>query len=325
MAGVTATAANVGTVCAMTVPTTLPGDAGAARYDLRTFFHAVGNPLFGSALNGEPPDRRDTQIDVEVLETEPQIKLSSAPLDVAAFVDGVQSSLIVTHREHRPVYMTFQAAGAVGQAARLLGLKERLTLVCSTADRDWVDSVNLTGDPIPVTEVPEVAPPDVERAAYAQLGDWRERLERSLVEELMDEGVGPLVVDGSLLGRPHNTQLHGVVKTTKARYLPDESILYGLPAGWRSSIFQIPAGADGCQFDRYSCYLRLHDARHHAWAHGLIRLEAFDRNHLDPLGARAMAERQSQRSGDGRWDRHLASVAITEKVLRSRRPNVFDF
>jgi len=38
-----------------------------------------------------------------------------------------------------------------------------------------------------------------------------------------------------------------------------------------------------------------------------------------------MAERQSPRSGDGRWDRHLASVATTEKVLRALRPAVFNF
>lgn len=301
-------------------------DTATPLYDLRRFFHAVGNPTFGAGLNAEPPDRRDTPVAVEVFEQDPaQSRVTAEPLAVSAFVDGVQSSLVVTHRDHRPVYLTYQAAGAVGEAAQLIGLKERLTIVCSTADRDWVDSVNQDDSPLPVSEVVDVTPPDVERAAYAQLGDWRERLERSLVEELVDAGRGPLVVDGSLLARPQNPQLFGVVKNVvRTRYLPDEAVLYGLPAGWRSARFRIPSGADGCPSDRYSCYLRLHDASRYAWSHGLIRLESFDPAHLDALAARAMVERQSASSGDGRWDRHLHSVAVTEKVLRARRPNVFD-
>jgi hypothetical protein len=91
-------------------------------------------------------------------------------------------------------------------------------------------------------------------------------------------------------------------------------------------VFRIPAGnVGGSVVDRFSCYVRLHDATAHGWNFGLIRLEAFDPDRLMALGALALSERQGPRSGDGRWDRHLASVAITEKVLRSRRPSVFDF
>jgi len=309
----------------MTAPSPASALTGSPVYDLRTFFRAVGNPLFGPGLNAEPPERRETTIPVEMLDDPDRVKVTADPMDVAAFVDGVQSSLVVTHREHRPVYLCYQAAGAVGPGALLVGMKERLTIVCSVADRDWVDEVNTT-PAIPVSELPDVVPPEVERAAYAQLGDWRERLERSLVEELVDAGQTPLVVDGSLLARPFSSHLCGVVKdAVHTRYLADESILYGLPAGWRSARFKLPAKTDGCRFDRFSCYLRLHDARQFGWAHGLIRLESYDPAHLDALAARAMAERQSSRSGDGRWDRHLASVATTEKVLRSRRPTVFNF
>jgi hypothetical protein len=303
---------------------TAPATTGAG-YDLRTFFRAVGNPLFGPGLTSDPVDRVDCAQEVEMLEETAQVRITAPPLDVQAFIDGVQSCLVVTHREHRPVFLTYQAAGAVGAGAVLLDLRERLTLVHSVADSEWVAEVNQAVG-IPTSELPDLSPPDVERSAYAQLGDWRERLERSLVEDLVDDGVGPLVVDGSLLARPFNTQLGGVVKNVVAtRYLPDEAILYGLPEGWRSPIFRLPQGTNGSPYDRYSCYVRLHDARYHSWSHGLIRLEAFDPDVLGPLAARAMVERQFARSGDGRWDRHLVSVATAEKVLRARRPKVFDF
>lgn len=297
-----------------------------AVYDLRSFFRTVGAPAAGAALMSEPVERADMTGSTEMVDDN-RAKVDGPPLAVQGFIDGVQSSVVVSHREHRPIYLTWQAAGAVGAQGRLLGLKERLTLVCSTADRAWVDGVNTMDNPLPVQELPPTLPFDLERAAYATVGDWRDRLERALVEELVDAGTGPLVVDGSLRDRPHHPALHAVVKdVTSTRYLPDEQQLFGLPAGWRSPIFKLaPGGRSGGPVERYSCYVRLHDARHRGWAHGLIRIEAFSPESLEPLAALAMAERQGPLSGDGRWDRHLGSVAITEKVLRSRRPVVFDF
>ena len=186
------------------------------------------------------------------------------------------------------MYLTYQAAGALVAGGRLMGVKERLTIVCSTMDREWVDTVNPPDSPLPVTELLQLAPPDVERAAWVQLGERRERLERALIEELVDNGVGPLACDGSLIGRPQSLLLHGVVKSTRPKYYKDETVLYGMPQGWRSPMFRIPSGSDG-------------------W-----------------LAARALVERQSAQPGDCRWDRHRLSVATTEKVLRSRRPDVFD-
>lgn len=298
----------------------------APLYDLRSFFRTVGAPLPGGALTAPPVERTDLSGQMELVDSE-RAPIDVEPMPVAGFIDGVQSSMVVTYRSHRPVYLTYQAAGAVGARAQLVGLKERLALVCSTADMSWVAEVNLSDRPLPVLELPVTDPMEVERAAYMSVGDWRDRLERSLVEELVDAGVGPLVVDGSLRDRPYHGSLHAVVKDTSAtRYLPDESALFGLPCGWRSPIFRIPAGAGGGgMVDRYSCYVRLHDARHRGWGFGLVRLEAYDPERLLPLGALAMAERQGPRSGDGRWDRHLASVSTTEKVLRARRPSVFDF
>lgn len=294
-------------------------------YDLRTFFRTVGARPHTGALTNTPTERVDLSGNVTVVDEEPA-KITVPPLTPAGFIDGVQSALVVTYRAHRPIYLTYQAAGAVGPRAQLVGLKERLTLLGSKEDAGWVEQVNTTTPPIPFDPLPATDPMTLEREAHASVGDWRDRLERTLVEDLVDQGVGPLVVDGSLRGRPHNLSLRAVVKdTSSTRYLPNEAKLYALPVGWRSPVFHLPAGRAGATTDRYSCYVRLHDATTQAWNFGLVRLEAFDPEHLMPLAALALAERQGPRSGDGRWDRHLASVAVTEKVLRSRRPAVFDF
>lgn len=305
-------------------PVTPPELPSTPLYDLRSFFRTVGAPS-SSGLGVAPIDRMDLSSQIDIIDAS-RAKLEGLPLPAEGFVDGVQSSLVVTYREHRPVYLVYQAAGAVGRGARLTGLKERLALVASVTDLDWLHEVNTGTPPLPVQEIAALSPVDIEREAYASVGDWRDQLERTLVEELVDAGTGPLVVDGSLRGRPYNLALHAVVKdVASTRYLPDERELYGLPAGWRSPIFRIPRGsAAGSVVDRFSCYVRLHDATNRGWNFGMIRLEAFDPDRLMALGVLAMAERQGPRSGDGRWDRHLASVAVTEKVLRSRRPSVFD-
>lgn len=298
--------------------------AGPPTYDLRSFFRTVGAPTGGAGLAGPPPERTDLSGQVEVVDDH-RAQLNGPILPVTAFLDGVQSCLTVTYREHRPVYLAYQAAGAVGPGAALVGLRERLTLIASHADRAWVEEVNTITPPLPATFLAATSPYEVEREAYTTVGDWRDRLERSLVESLVDAGTGPLVVDGSLRDRPFHMALHAVVKdTTSTRYLPDERDLYGLPAGWRSPVFKLARGTSGSSADRYSCYVRLHDARHQGWNFGLVRLEAYHPDQLMPLGQLAMTERQGARSGDGRWDRHLTSVAVTEKVLRARRPVIFN-
>ena len=271
------------------------------------------------ALLSSPLERSGTDVPVDVLDPDP-VEVTTDPLVPAGFVDGVQASLCVTYRAHRPVFLSYTAAGAVGDKATPLGLVEELVVVCSTLDRTWVDDL---GSTIPVLEVAETTPPDVERAAHHHLGGARERQERALVNDLTSRHVTPLVVDGGLIGRDYNKDLMGVVKSTGRRYLPDESVLFALPPGWRSPRFRIPAGSSNQRHDRFSCYLRLHSAAHQAWNFGLIRLETFDAAHLDPLAARALLERQAAASGDARWDRHLASVAAVESFLRARRPAVY--
>ena len=288
-------------------------------YDLRDFFHAVGSFSPSRALAEAPAVRTQCDIPVTLIDTDPAL-ISASPLPVHAFVDGIQHALCVTYRGHRPVYLTYVAAGAASAHGRLIQVREKLTVVHSILDTQWVRDL---GSSIPSEELTEDRPDEIAMAALSSLGGSRENLERTLVERLALEQDQYLLVDGNLVGRPARSQVVGVVKTTQRRYLPDESVLWGLPVGWRSPRFVIPAGSQGVQVPRYSCYLRLHDATYQAWNFGLIRLETFDLDLLEPLAALAISERQPAGSMDRRYDRHLSGVRAVEDLLRARRPAVF--
>lgn len=289
-------------------------------YDLREFFRRVGGFSGERAGLATPKDRPMVDQVVELLDDNVPHQVQADPLTPAGFVDGIQSSLCVTYRQHRPVLLSYVAAGCLSPSGDIVGAQEKFFVVASAEDREWFDSLSTR---IPLVELVEKQPEPVLRAASAYVSDTRDNLERQLVVDLLDGGAETLVVDGSLTKRPPRAGVVGVVKTTRRQYLPDESVLWGLPAGFRSPRFRIPAGSQGVQVDRFSCYLRLQDAQRHAWDFGLVRLEAFALDELDPLAALALSERQSSRSGDLRFDRHLSGVRAVEDVLRARRPNVF--
>lgn len=294
-------------------------DASTEPYDLREFFHALGFFSTSRALTEAPPVRLECDIPVELLDPDP-VLVQAAPLDVAGFVDGIQHAVCVTYRGHRPVYLVYVAAGAASADGRLVSLRERMQVMVSHADSQWLRELGTT---IPSVELAADRPDEVAHAALSTLGGDREALERALVSEMADTATGFVVVDGNLVARPVRDRVVGVVKTTHRRYLPDESVLWGLPVGWRSPRFRIPEGSQGVQADRFSCYMRLHDASRQAWNFGLIRLEAFDPDLLDPLCALAMQERQPVGALDRRFDRHLSGVRAVEDLLRARRPPVF--
>lgn len=293
---------------------------GGEPHDLRAFFHAVGHFSGDRALTSTPIERAEPAQPAELLDPGPvEVRAPLAP--VAAFVDGIQAALVVTHRLHRPVYLNYVAAGAVDLGGEPVALAEDLWVTCSTLDREWVDSLDST---IPAENLEAESPPEVERLAMEALGGMRAHLERRVVNDLLRSGATSIVLDGALIGRESDRRLLGVVKSTNRKYLADESCLYGLRAGWRSPRFVIPAGTAGSSVDRYSCYLRLHDASSKPWNFALIRLECFeDPDLLDPLAARCLTERQPPTARDARWDRHLQSVRTTEDFLRARRPSVF--
>lgn len=287
-------------------------------YDLRTFFHAVGGSAGQRALNAALPERTESEHVVEMVEGDVACEITCDPLVVAGYVDGIQATLRVCHRGHRPVYLTYVGAGALTLPGEFVGLKEHLFVMCAGADTEWTQQV--AGD-IPIHILSEESPPDIEREAAKYVSTTRDGYERDIIRDLVRDGVRPLLVDGSLMTRTTNDGLVGVVKTTRTKFLADESGLYALEAGWRSACFMIPSGGESPGV--YSCYLRMFDAGTEAWDFGLVRLEAYDLSLLDGLAALCLSSRQSSFSGDGRFDRHLAPVRACEDALRARRPPVF--
>jgi hypothetical protein len=284
-------------------------------YDLRSLFKAVGR-VGGRGGENAAVERVDSQEEVVLLENSP-LEVTAEPGKVCGFVDGIQSMLHLTHIKRRPVTMYYVAAGALGEGAVPRALVERLHLQCAKDDVEWVESL---GSNIPIEVLAASTPPELELEAQKAVGVARDRAERQVVDELIaSQETGFIAVDGSLLTRPRSNRLVGIVKTTKSRYLSDETVVWELRQGWRSPRFTIGTG----EKLRYSCYVQLVEKGEGAWNLGLIRLESFALENLEPMAARCLQETQTKSSNDPRWDRHLGSVRAVEEFLRARRPVAF--
>jgi len=287
-----------------------------ATYDLRSLFKAVGR-VGGRGGESAAVERRDSEEMVEMIDANPLRIDEENPATVAGFVDGIQANMHLVHRERRPVGMYYVAAGALERGAKPVALVERLKLQCAEEDREWVEAL---GSNIPIELLGGETPPEMELAAVQAVGRARDAAERAVIDELLSRGgTGLIAVDGSLLARPRAARLVGIVKTTRSRYLSDEKVIWNLERGWRSPRFIIGSG----EARRYSCYVQLVGKGDGAWNLGLIRIESFDPDHLEPMAAVCLSEVQTSSSGDPRWDRHLGSVRAVEEFLRARRPAPF--
>lgn len=252
-----------------------------------------------------------------MLDKEPQEITAAADAD-PLFLDGIQSGVVLTHRAHRPIVLAHVAAGVVhGPTMEGRWLAEDLFAFASGADVDFVADADC---PVPVRAVTSSTDPSTVALQIAQaVASTRSELEWHIGLEALAGSNQPLYVDGHLVGHHVDTRVRGVVKTTRARILKDESVLWNLPAGYRSPRFVLPAGFGGPAPERYSCYLRLSGGSTHSWSYGLIRIETHDPDLIDTACATALNYRQPRASRDPRGDRHLAPVAQVEKWLRSRK------
>ena len=289
-------------------------------YDLRALFKAIGRVGIPSGGLGAV-ERTDATENVEMIDTNPS-EITCDPLDVVGFTDGIQTSLRLAHRNSRPTVLYYVAAGCVAPTStgkvRPIALHERLRILAGIEDHEWVSELD---SDVPVETLTGGTPPEMELEVGKTISDARAKLETRLLEDLLERtDPRPVVVDGSLLGKASDARLVSVAKSARTRYLQDEAVLFTLPAGWRSPRFTINRGGG----KRWSCYVQLADKNDGPWNLGLVRIETLNPDLLDPLAALCLAERQGPRSGDGRWDRHLASVRAVEEFLRAKRPAVFN-
>jgi hypothetical protein len=295
-----------------------PTQLSAEQYDLRKLFKAVGRVGPPTASMGAV-ERHDASGTVEELDENSQ-PVQGNPIAVHGFIDGIQATLQLAHRQGRPVVLTYVAAGAAARndKGRIGGvaLREQLRMLANIEDHEWIADLDVN---IPVAALTGATPPDMELAVIEHVGTSRDELERIVGDLLDTNNPNAIVVDGTIMGRPVDERVVGVVKSATTRYLTDESELFTLRQGWRSRRFSIR----GVGTPRWSCYLQLADKGDGPWNLGLIRLEAFNPDLLDSIGVLALNERQSSRSGDARWDRHLGAMRSTEEFLRSKRPSVF--
>lgn len=289
--------------------------------DVRKLLSSVGSSSFERALL--TPQGKRTKPDFPSVMLEKKSKeISGDPLMVSGFLDGIQASLCLRYIEHRPVYLSYAAAGVITEEKDLNSVKESLELVMSSKEKAWYNSIDYS---MKQFFIEEEEPEEIELKAANRLSEQRNLLESSSIEENLNAREGFLVLDGGLVGKKIDPRLVGVVKTTRNKYLEDESILRDLPEGYMSPRFMIPEGSQGVLAARYATYVRLHDASKRHWNFGLIRLESFDPEVLEMLAMRCLLERQSSRSMDARFDRHITSIKSCEEKLRANRPSIFQF
>lgn len=280
------------------------------RLELAAVLRALGRST-APAGGGAPAHR------AAVLEnlTTTGVQVPPTPIVVDGVVDGIQRTLSLRRREHRPITLAYiAAASARGQA--LTAIAERVCVICSHRDLKWVRSAAPT---VPVVVLEEHHPANVE-AATARVVDLHRRVaERRVVERAAPRDGGLLLVDGPVRQYGTRLRLGGVVKSLGDQLWVPASLLPAR-AGDRSPAFLIPSGTRS-ESDVHSAYLRLHDCPpEYPATHGLIRLEVQERADLDALAAFCLASRQGPGSGDPRWPVHLAPVRLLETVLGARVP-----
>jgi hypothetical protein len=249
----------------------------------------------------------------------------TSPLPVTAFLDGIQASRTI-YRSYRPIVFQQATAAAIGAPAVGQRRPWRVGLSEFAAIASPVDTPRLRDCGLPerlIVEVDDGAPEALAAQAKERLGEVRARLERELCARVLEERPGGyVVVDGSLSGHVVDERVCGVVKTCSSRYLEDERVLYDLRVGERTDAIRVRLH-DGRQVA--SCYLRLRSAwPRHPWAYGLVRVEAYDAELLDPLCVKVLRCRQPSGSPDPRADRHIEPIRLCEEVGRATVPPWFD-
>ena len=261
----------------------------------------------------------------------------------AAFLDGVQSSRVVSHLDGVP--LVFGTVAAI--------VRERRNRRLVTADFNRVTSLYVPRRFVPSFRWDDDAPirlvdTSVERsrpgasadplsphpialaeAAFAAIRQDREALEVGLAERwCATPDRGPLYLDGSIAGSPRvsgSPTAVGVVKTHRVLYAEGDAMrtVLGLRHRERSSILRLkasqlwPAGVGSVA----TWYLRIRDAdgRDPLW--GLVRVEVAESGatpeRADAISSWILAETSPLSLPDARWDTMVYGIRDCEQTLRA--------
>ncbi|MBD3926096.1 hypothetical protein IEZ26_15840 [Nocardioides cavernae] len=284
--------------------------------DLKTFIRNLG----ASRARGSATSTQYRRTAMLVERAAPRM-IEAAPLEPIGFLDAVQRRALVGRRNRLDISLVFLAAGTV-LGNRLLNVEERLAVLCSVQDEQFVRAAL---SDVPVVALPDLLPWGVASATDGWIDETRRRLEERALEGAPRASGHFVVVDGSL--PPHASRLDavGVIKTTATDWLIDESS-YPYLGGWRSPALLLPPSRAGDRA-RLSCLVRLRDVEGcHAYDYSLVRVECFEEagiETLEAVAALAVQERQPLTSGDPRAEVHMRSMRTTEDVLRTRVPVAF--
>lgn len=281
--------------------------------DLRVLLHAIG-PCWQRTLPPAASWRPQLRFTPDGQPCE--VAGGAASPSIAAAIDGVQRTTLLTLRQHRPITLVQVGAAAYGPAG-CLAIEERIAVLASQLDHSFVDGPARNAG-VPVVLLPAVSPQAVRWHTDAAIRDFRTQLEHLCTETAVKAANGKLIlVDGSIRTTGHlGPGLVGVVKSTDSVHEADTDALYRLKPGWISRPFQILPDTLSEQ-PVWSAYLRLHEpfASH---TFGLVRLETADASTLLPAATACFEHRQPLGADDPRADRHLAPVREVEEVLKAR-------
>lgn len=239
------------------------------------------------------------------------------PVQVGAWLDGVQHQRTLAMVHHRPIIGQYVAVAAIDADFNPLQTRTTVRVVCSEVDAERLREAIGSEYIITVADGDETV---IATGATSLIKQTRHDLEREVSHEVVKMVDELVVVDGPLTGHPQQAHVAGVVKSHPCAYLTPEVHLHNLHGEQATDPpFEILTEA-GDPTDRHATYLRLHDHSKTGVLHGLVRLETRDPTLNLALAATCLRHRQWSARDDRRWSVHLEPIAWAESVARARLP-----
>jgi hypothetical protein len=295
---------------------------------------ASGQPPLEVLARGDEPPRLEAAEPLEAPRVGVRAVGGAAAPGFVAFLDGVQRSSVIAHAGAVPI--VHGAVAAVVRVRRERRLRtwrrprvdERLyaplaSLPAGTATllRERGHAIDTFAD----DALPGALrhPQECTARALTAVQRAREDAERTLLEEWLASGEGPVMVDGGISGcaaaaRGEGHAAVGVVKSHRTLYVADDALplVLGLREGERTTAFGI---ASPRRHPVASWYLRLRASDGRSPLFGLVRVEVARGDDIqeraDAVSRWILAERTPVALPDPRWDVMTYGVRDCEQYL----------